>query len=61
MADDSYKYQAQGGVGVITLNRPKKLNPIDWDLSEALCGLFRRLREDDDIRAIVLTGAGRGF
>ncbi|HIF63528.1 MAG TPA: enoyl-CoA hydratase/isomerase family protein [candidate division UBP10 bacterium] len=61
VADDSYKYQAQGGVGVITLNRPKKLNPIDWDLSEALCGLFRRLREDDDIRAIVLTGAGRGF
>ena len=48
-------------IGVITLNRPKVLNAFNeqliWDLQEAT----KNLREDDDIRVVVITGAGKGF
>jgi 2-(1,2-epoxy-1,2-dihydrophenyl)acetyl-CoA isomerase len=48
-------------IGVITLNRPKVLNAFNeqliWDLQEAT----NNLREDDDIRVVVITGAGKGF
>ncbi|MFP6660512.1 MAG: enoyl-CoA hydratase/isomerase family protein [Myxococcota bacterium] len=54
-------FEVEENVGVITLNRPEKLNPIDWELGEALCNLFRELRERDEVRAIILTGAGRAF
>jgi len=56
-----YLFDVQDGVGILTFNRPDKLNPIDWDLGEQLCSLFRELRERDDVRAIVMTGAGRAF
>lgn len=58
---EAYLLDVDGGVATLTLNRPDKLNPIDWELGEALCALFRELRERDEVRAIVLTGAGRGF
>ncbi len=56
-----YKFDFDDGVATVTLNRPEKLNPIDWELGDQLCALFRELRERDDVRAIVLTGAGRAF
>ena len=56
-----YLFEVEDNVGLITLNRPDKLNPIDWDLGQGLCDLFQELRERDDVRAIILTGAGRGF
>ncbi|MFP6625613.1 MAG: enoyl-CoA hydratase/isomerase family protein [Deltaproteobacteria bacterium] len=58
---DSFLFEVEDGVGVITLNRPDKLNPIDWELGNGLCGLFKELRERDEVRAIVMTGAGRAF
>jgi len=56
-----YLFEVEDNVGIVTLNRPDKLNPIDWDLGQALCDLFQELRERDDVRAIILTGAGRAF
>ena len=51
--------KVDGGVGVITLNRPSKLNalsfPLVAELDEALTGF----EEDDDVRAVVITGAGQ--
>ncbi|MDY0066759.1 MAG: enoyl-CoA hydratase/isomerase family protein [Steroidobacteraceae bacterium] len=55
------RYTLEDGVGIITLNRPEKLNAASWRLVEELSGLLYRLRFDDAVRVIVLTGAGRAF
>jgi 2-(1,2-epoxy-1,2-dihydrophenyl)acetyl-CoA isomerase len=55
------RYTFEDAVGIITLNRPEKLNAASWQLAEELSGLLYRLRFDDAVRAIVLTGAGRAF
>jgi enoyl-CoA hydratase/carnithine racemase len=49
------------GVAKITLNRPGKMNACSGDLLDRLTELYRRCDEDDTIRAVVLTGAGRAF
>ena len=59
--ESGFRAEIDGGVGVVTLDRPEKLNPIDWDLGQALGRLFYEWRENDEVRAIVLTGAGRAF
>ncbi|MFG2128776.1 enoyl-CoA hydratase/isomerase family protein [Streptomyces sp. NPDC048751] len=46
------------GVAVITLDRPKRLNAIDLDTAAELAAIWRALRYDDSVRAVVLTGAG---
>lgn len=56
-----YLFEVDEGVGVITLNRPKTLNSVTWDLSQGLVDLLRGLRQRDEVRVVVLTGAGRGF
>lgn len=50
-----------GGVATVTLNRPERLNALLFDTYEALRGYFSGLRKDRSVRAVVLTGAGRGF
>jgi enoyl-CoA hydratase/carnithine racemase len=49
------------GVVVVRLNRPDRLNALSADLMDALHGLWQELKEDVNLRAIVLTGEGRGF
>jgi 2-(1,2-epoxy-1,2-dihydrophenyl)acetyl-CoA isomerase len=62
MADkDHYLFALEDGVGVVTLNRPDRLNAVNWDLASDLVQLFRDLRRRDEVRVIVLTGAGRAF
>ncbi|MEI5522407.1 enoyl-CoA hydratase/isomerase family protein [Streptomyces brasiliscabiei] len=46
------------GVTLVTLNRPERLNAIDLTTAEQLTLLWRELRYDDTVRAIVVTGAG---
>ncbi len=55
------RFEIDEGVGIITLNRPEKLNAISWELAEELAGLLTDLRTRDEVRCIVLTGAGRAF
>jgi 2-(1,2-epoxy-1,2-dihydrophenyl)acetyl-CoA isomerase len=50
----------EGAVLTITLNRPDVLNAFNTDLHRALAAALREAREPD-VRAVVLTGAGRGF
>ena len=45
----------------ITLNRPERLNAWTAQMGEELIAAFDRGDEDDDVRAIIVTGAGRGF
>lgn len=58
---ENLRYTLEDNVGIITLNRPDKLNAVSWQLAEELAGLLYRLRFDDAVRVIVLTGAGRAF
>ena len=53
--------EAGGGIYVITLNRPHRLNAIGDGLSEALEEAFIEFRDDPDARVAILTGAGRAF
>ncbi|MGW2064682.1 enoyl-CoA hydratase/isomerase family protein [Streptomyces sp. NPDC001937] len=46
------------GVAVVTLDRPEKLNAIDLATAAELAGAWRAFRFDDEVRAVVVTGAG---
>ena len=48
----------EGGVGVVTLNRPAVLNALSYALVSELDDALTRFEEDDDIRCVVVTGAG---
>lgn len=61
MADDSVLLARTGGVAVLTLNRPAAKNAIDIPTTDALGAALRALRADDEVRAVVLTGAGGDF
>ncbi|OBI96780.1 crotonase [Mycobacterium alsense] len=50
-----------GGVAVLTLNRPDHLNAYTADMGRLLSQAYRDCDGDDDVRAIVVTGAGRAF
>lgn len=49
------------GVLTLTLNRPEKLNSFNEEMHLALRDGIRRAHDDDAVRAVLLTGAGRGF
>jgi E-phenylitaconyl-CoA hydratase len=58
---DTLLFDVTDKVAVITLNRPEVRNAMNRELSRALVEALRRVREEDDIRAAVITGAGRTF
>src|SRR5580698_8146980 len=51
----------EGGVLTLTLNRPERLNALNAALIEALSAGIERARTDPECRAVLITGAGRGF
>jgi 2-(1,2-epoxy-1,2-dihydrophenyl)acetyl-CoA isomerase len=53
--------ETRGQVRLVTLNRPDRLNAINAQLREDVHAAITEARDDDGVRAIVLTGAGRGF
>jgi 2-(1,2-epoxy-1,2-dihydrophenyl)acetyl-CoA isomerase len=59
--DETIRYEQRGAVAVLTLNRPDKLNALTADMLRALRGAIERAGADESVRAVVLTGAGRGF
>jgi 2-(1,2-epoxy-1,2-dihydrophenyl)acetyl-CoA isomerase len=61
MAYEQIAVRRDGSVVTITLNRPDKLNAMTGVMSDELLEVFTSVRDDDDARAIVVTGAGRGF
>ena len=58
---DTVLVERDGGVAVVTLNRPERLNAIDSELMQHLPGVLRQLADDHSVGCVVLTGAGRGF
>jgi len=57
----SFLYDQQNGIGTITLNRADRLNAITFEVYHELTDFFSQLRDDEDARVIVITGAGRAF
>jgi 2-(1,2-epoxy-1,2-dihydrophenyl)acetyl-CoA isomerase len=58
---NSVLYEFEDGVATLTLNLPAKLNPIALDLQQELRARLAAIRDDRQVRAVVLTGAGKAF
>jgi len=56
-----FKWDVQGKVGIVTLNRPERKNPLTFDSYGELRDFFRNLVYAKDIKTIVVTGAGGNF
>jgi 2-(1,2-epoxy-1,2-dihydrophenyl)acetyl-CoA isomerase len=54
-------YESVEGVATVTMNRPDRLNAIGEDMLERLLAAVERAASEDDVRVMILTGAGRGF
>ena len=61
MAYSTILYEVEDNILTLTLNRPKKLNAFNRDMMHEMINAFDRADEDDNVRAIIVTGAGRGF
>lgn len=61
IAYEAIEVARAGRVATVTLNRPDQLNAWDWQMHRELRHAYAALDADDDVRAIVLTGAGRAF
>jgi 2-(1,2-epoxy-1,2-dihydrophenyl)acetyl-CoA isomerase len=61
MPYETLLYEVDQGVATITLNRPAVLNAINAQMIEELQEVLNTARDDASVRAVVLTGAGRGF
>src|ERR1700679_2719383 len=55
------RYDFADGVATITFTRPDKLNSLTFESYAELRDLFATLQHHDEVRAVVLTGEGRGF
>ena len=51
----------EGGIAIVTLNRPSKLNALNRELRTAFCHTMQALRDDGEAKVVIITGAGRGF
>jgi enoyl-CoA hydratase/carnithine racemase len=56
-----FKYEVEGKVATVTLNRPERKNPLTFDSYAELRNLFQAMAHADDIKAMVVTGAGENF
>lgn len=54
-------YSVEEGVAVVTLNRPDRLNAMTLTMAGEIRAAMQQASDDDEVRVIVLTGAGRGF
>lgn len=61
MTQEDVLFELDDGVALITLNRPENLNAFSGEMGRGLGEAYRRCDEDDAVRAVVLTGAGRAF
>lgn len=54
-------FKKEGPVGIITLNRPERYNAILPEVTDRLIDIIKEIKDDRQVKAVVLTGAGKGF
>lgn len=59
--EEAVLYSVKNGVATITLNRPKSLNSMNDALIDGLHAALDKVESDKGVRAVVLTGSGKGF
>ena len=61
MDSEALRRQDDGSVAILTLNRPEKLNALNYELVDAIVLALDEIEAEDRIRAVILTGSGRAF
>ncbi|MDZ7827882.1 MAG: enoyl-CoA hydratase-related protein, partial [Gammaproteobacteria bacterium] len=61
MAFETIRYEVEDGILTLTLNRPDRLNAFNGTMMNEMIEAFDRADADDAVRAIIVTGEGRGF
>ena len=61
LSPTSFLYEVRDHVATITLNRPERLNALTFEVYRELTDAFAALQTERDVRAVVITGAGRAF
>jgi enoyl-CoA hydratase/carnithine racemase len=61
LSPKTFRYTCSDGVATLTLDRPDTLNSLTFDVYAELRDTFRALEDEKEVRAVVITGAGRGF
>src|SRR5438105_11042769 len=56
-----FLYEQRDGIATITLNRPERLNAITFEVYHELTDFMAKLRDEKDVRVVVITVAGRAF
>ncbi len=61
MTYENIIYEKQGRIARLTLNRPQVLNAMNWALLEEIEAALKEAEDDDEVRVVILKGAGRAF
>jgi len=61
MAYEQIIYEVADNIATITLNRPEKLNAFTGIMMNEMLDAFDKIDADDNVRAVIVTGAGRAF
>jgi len=61
MAEENVLYTKEDGIGIITLNRPEKMNAVTDDMLVTISEIVAEIIMDDEVRAMIITGSGRAF
>ena len=61
MAEENILYEKEDGIGIITLNRPERMNAVTDDMLVTIGRIVADIITDDEVRAMIITGNGRAF
>ena len=61
MGYETIIYEKDNGIATLTFNRPEVLNAANFQMADEVFGLVEEASKDDEVRVLIITGAGRGF
>jgi len=61
MTYNAIKTSVENNVLTLTMNRPDRLNAFNLEMRDEMIDVFTKVNSDDDVRAVIVTGEGRGF